>query len=203
MLLNGFHKMSLSEQMPSNELAKIIFFIVFQIAMCFLVFWGVIPAVLLIVSYFLSKRDKDISMLIKAVGICQVYVYITICIIFLAWIYNLNGIYAGNYDEDSKRDYLNNAWIVLFGLIAISLAYLISIKYLFKEPIQRYPAWVVQNKSFAFNKDKQEPSIFKTENLKSYSVADELLKWKELKDQGLVSEDEFIKMKEKIMGNKP
>ncbi|MCZ3063574.1 SHOCT domain-containing protein [Acinetobacter baumannii] len=192
--------MSLSEQMPSNELAKIIFFIVFQVAMCFLFFWGVIPSVILLVSYFLSKRDKDISMLIKAVGACQVYVYITICIVVLVWLYNLNDIYyAGYYDEESKRSYLNNALIVLFGLVSMSLAYLISLKYLFKEPIKRYPTWVVQNKS----SDKQEPSIFKTENLKSYSVADELLKWKELKDQGLVSEDEFIKMKEKIMGNKP
>ena len=37
--------------------------------------------------------------------------------------------------------------------------------------------------------------------MKSYSVADELLKWKELKDQGLISEKDFEDMKKKIIGS--
>ncbi|WP_347453071.1 SHOCT domain-containing protein [Acinetobacter thermotolerans] len=42
-------------------------------------------------------------------------------------------------------------------------------------------------------------NIFKSENLKSYSVADELLKWKKLKDEGLVTNEEYEIMKKKIL----
>lgn len=42
-------------------------------------------------------------------------------------------------------------------------------------------------------------TIIKTDNLKSYSVADELLKWMQLKEAGIVSEEEFQEARKKIM----
>ncbi|CAB1275897.1 SHOCT domain-containing protein [Candidatus Nitrosacidococcus tergens] len=42
-------------------------------------------------------------------------------------------------------------------------------------------------------------SILKQKIITSHSVADELLKWKELKEQGVISEQEFEDMKKKIM----
>ena len=44
-----------------------------------------------------------------------------------------------------------------------------------------------------------ESQIIKNENMRSYSVADELLKWAKLKEDGLISEEEFKKAREKIM----
>lgn len=46
----------------------------------------------------------------------------------------------------------------------------------------------------------KESSIIKSEGLKPYSVADELLKWASLKDAGLVSDEEFKEARNKIMG---
>lgn len=43
-------------------------------------------------------------------------------------------------------------------------------------------------------------AIIKTDNLKTYSVADELLKWTNLKQAGIVSEEEFQEARNKIMG---
>jgi len=46
----------------------------------------------------------------------------------------------------------------------------------------------------------KKSKIIRTDNLKSYSVADELLKWTQLKDAGVVSEEEFQEARDKIMG---
>lgn len=45
----------------------------------------------------------------------------------------------------------------------------------------------------------ERSTIIKTDNLKPYSVADELLKWTQLKDAGVVSEAEFQEARDKIM----
>jgi len=42
-------------------------------------------------------------------------------------------------------------------------------------------------------------NIVNTDKLKHYSVAEELLKWKELKESGVISEEEFLEAKRKIL----
>ena len=84
--------------------------------------------------------------------------------------------------------------LVLFLLVPLS--YLLILEFLYSRPIQKNATLII-----ASNKKKEELSILKTENMKSYSVADELLKWKELKDQGLISEKDFEDMKKKIIGS--
>ena len=44
-----------------------------------------------------------------------------------------------------------------------------------------------------------EVRIIKGENMRSYSVADELSKWAKLKDEGVVSEQEFQEARNKIL----
>ncbi|MEA1606020.1 SHOCT domain-containing protein [Pseudomonas spirodelae] len=43
--------------------------------------------------------------------------------------------------------------------------------------------------------------IIKSENMRTYSAADELLKWAELKEKGLITEDEFKLARDKIMNS--
>ena len=44
-------------------------------------------------------------------------------------------------------------------------------------------------------------NIVNTDKFKQYSVAEELLKWKELKDSGVINEQEFIQAKAKILNS--
>ena len=44
-----------------------------------------------------------------------------------------------------------------------------------------------------------EVDIIKGEKLKQYSVADELIKWGKLKEDGHISEDEFNEAREKLL----
>ena len=46
---------------------------------------------------------------------------------------------------------------------------------------------------------KQGLNIIKTEKFKSYSVADELTKWADLKEKGLVTVEEFNEAKKKLL----
>ncbi|MHA3093335.1 SHOCT domain-containing protein [Acinetobacter brisouii] len=189
--------MSVSENLPSNDLAKILFFIVIQTATCFLFFWGVLPTILLFVAYLLSRRDKDLSMLNKAITFARRYAFLSI-VIGVGII-----VFIGLFDTDSDymSDFLKNAFLGVVLILGIGLCYIFFLNYLFRNPLNRYQAFVAENGIFGSSvRSQKELSILKTENMKSYSVADELLKWKELKDQGLVTEKEFEEMKRKIMG---
>jgi Sec-independent protein translocase protein TatA len=46
---------------------------------------------------------------------------------------------------------------------------------------------------------ESEMNIIKGEKLKQYSVADELMKWGKLKEEGLISEEEFNQAKAKLL----
>lgn len=101
-------------------------------------------------------------------------------------------------------------WIVLFldvallsffvfGLFLIRRWILRSSKANFGK-ISTYKARVKTSALELLNIIKPKRStIIKTDNLKSYSVADELLKWTQLKEAGVVSEEEFQEARRKIM----
>ena len=86
--------------------------------------------------------------------------------------------------------------IITLGLfLTIPIIYFLILEFLYSRPMLKNALSILSSKK------KDELSILKTENMKSYSVADELLKWKELKDQGLITEKDFEDMKKKIMGS--
>ena len=88
----------------------------------------------------------------------------------------------------------------------ISIAYLKAVNNLFYSPLKRHSEWVAVNGIFS-GKSKadiksateSEMDIIKAEKLKQYSVADELMKWGKLKEEGHISEDEFNQAKAKLL----
>ncbi len=188
--------MSLNESsIPSNALGKVVFFITFQLAVCFFVGWGVIPAVILLIGYFLSKRDGNPHFLLKSIKVSQYYVYFTfVLILFIA---GMVFIQSG-WEEASKG---LAAALVLF---IIGFIYLVLINVLLKQTVLCHPSFLKSKDSFRPKKSNDSIhfntlNIVQVENVKNTSSVDELFKLKELKDQGLISEDEFLKMKSKIM----
>lgn len=74
--------------------------------------------------------------------------------------------------------------------------------FLFVKPLKDHYAWVGSNGIFTKSAkvaNEHDVNIIKTEKLKAYSVADELQKWIQLRDEGHISEEEFQKAKEKIL----
>lgn len=77
---------------------------------------------------------------------------------------------------------------------------------LFYSPMNRHREWVEVNgifstkpKSDKSSVNQSEVDIIKGEKLKQYSVADELIKWAKLKEDGHISEEEFNEARIKLL----
>lgn len=104
-------------------------------------------------------------------------------------------------DESGDEEFV----LSLIGA-SICLAYLIAVNFLFLRPLASHESWVEINGIFS-NKPRSaktaigasEMDIIKGEKLKQYSVADELLKWAKLKEEGHISEDQFNEARSKLL----
>ena len=79
-------------------------------------------------------------------------------------------------------------------------------KVLFLNILKAHSEWVPVNGIFSskpknseIKTEDSEIDIIKSEKLKYYSVADELIKWSKLKEDGLISENEFNEARAKIL----
>ncbi len=108
-------------------------------------------------------------------------------------------------ERGRNNDY--SAVFIIASLTAlIAFAYILALKHLYFIPLQNHSEWVVANGTFS-NKPKNPVSdnlkasvdIIKSEKLKPHSVADELLKWAKLKEDGLISDEEFNEARSKLL----
>lgn len=72
---------------------------------------------------------------------------------------------------------------------------------LFFRPLEEHKNWIIKHGVFSDEKNTKSDStnIVGRDNLSSYSVADEMLKWNDLLEKGLISKEEFAKAKNKLM----
>ncbi|WP_445406169.1 SHOCT domain-containing protein [Acinetobacter seifertii] len=176
--------------MSTSDLVKIIIFSLLQIPYMFFIGWGVVPVLILILGFFLARRDQKISTLKASIMWCKYYLYLTAVIICLCALYVV--FIEHSYAPSEIFQYVI---VPLVAFLLLPISYFLFLEHLYSRPIQNNPS------TFLGSRKRDELSILRTENMKSYSVADELLKWKELKDQGLITEKEFNEMKKKIIGS--
>lgn len=179
-------------KISSGELVKIIIFIFLQIPFIFFIGWGVVPILILLIGFFLAKRDHEVSTLKSSIILCKYYTYLTILIMLIIAFYN--AFFDPKYRTPPYGRF-EDVIIPLGLFLTIPIIYFLILEFLYSRPMLKNALSILSSKK------KDELSILKTENMKSYSVADELLKWKELKDQGLITEKDFEDMKKKIMGS--
>ncbi|EKU38717.1 MULTISPECIES: SHOCT domain-containing protein [Acinetobacter calcoaceticus/baumannii complex] len=177
-------------KMPTSDLVKIIIFSLLQLPYMYLVGWGVVPILILILGFFLAKRDQKISTFNASIIWCKYYLYLTAVIVCLCALYVI--FIEKRYATNEIFQYAILPWV---AFLSVPISYSLFLEHLYRRPIQNNPSTLLVSTK------REELSILKTENMKSYSVADELLKWKELKDQGLITEKEFDEMKKKIIGS--
>jgi len=188
------------QPLGSSELSKIFVFILLMIpAVGFGV--GVIPALFLIFGIVMMKRDNDFSHITTAVRNCRIYLKLGILVGIGFLLLSAYAFSKGGSDAD-------DILIVAFLFMIIpSIVYSIFIAKLFYSPLYTHKNWVASNGIFAHREiEAREPgdidvNIIKGGNLKSYSVAEELLKWAKLKEDGHISEAEYEKAKSKLLDN--
>jgi len=189
-----------NQPLNSSDQSKILIFsILLAPAVFFIV--GMIPALFLAFGIFMMKKHEDFSHITTAVRNFRGYALLLLLgsILFAAY-------FATTLNEEDSWERHDEQFVVSLVAISICAVYLIAVKILFLNPLANHDSWVETNGIFS-NKARSarvptntvEMDIIKGERLKQYSVADELLKWAKLKEDGHISEDEFNEARAKLL----
>jgi hypothetical protein len=177
--------------LDGSDRTKVIGFFAFLI-LPFAWFGGSVIIILIVIfSIYIMNKDKSFIPILKAKG------YINFYLLLVASIFVMIGLFNIEY-----------GWWILIIISFVATPILIKIfDFLFFEPLIKHENWIINNGIFADYKGEKSFIEKTTEKLQTIkkeplNVADELLKWAELKEKGLISEDEFQKAKEKILDGK-
>ncbi len=201
-LNSPFQRESILHNQPlnSSDQGKLLIFSLLMVpSVVFLV--GVIPIIFLAFGIYMMKKNQDFSSIDTAVKYFKRYLWLAI----------IGGVGFSVYwwGQWSHNPYADDKFFISLIALAISIAYLIAVNILFYSPLKEHSEWVAANGIFSTKPKsatkppiEREVDIIKGEKLKQYSVADELLKWAKLKEEGHISEDEFNEARAKLLKRK-
>lgn len=161
---------------PSHYIAKIIFFISIQLATC-IVIVGLLPTIFLSIGFWLSCRDRDLLALRKTSIWVKIYIYSITLIASCCQIWDYFG--GSNGFNVSETFQLVLAWWIC------AIAYHFILNTCLISPAKAYIEFL-----------KEKDTEFTSNQL--YSIADKLIKLKELRDHDLISDEEFLKRKNEL-----
>ncbi len=185
--------------LTSSEQSKVMIFVLLLLPTLFVV--GIIPIIFLVFGIYMMKKNSDFSHIETASRNFRGYIYLVVTILSLFAVY-----FAITHFE--KHDFEEDVWqlIACFSWIAVAIFYLLISHLLFLNPLQAHSEWVEQNGIFASkpkerNVDKSQTDfhIIGGEKSRSFSVADELLKWAKLKEDGHITEQEYNDARKKLL----
>lgn len=189
-----------NQPLNSSDQSKILIFGLLMLpSIGFLI--GVIPALFIVFGIFMMKKNEDFSHVATAVRNFRAYVSLILigCVV-------VAGYSATTLNAEDYWDRKDEELFASLAFAGICVAYLLFVKFLFINPLSRHSEWVEVNGIFVTKqKNSGEPAaksefdIIKGEKLKQYSVADELIKWAKLKEDGHISEEEFHEAREKLL----
>jgi len=208
---NAYLKSSDSPLTGGNR-TKIISFFAFLI-LPFAWFGGSALIILIaIFALYIMKKDQSFTPIINAKKYMKAYLIVIalgITIILSLVYYNENTGYWHRDDMKidgyEKKIITQSAMIAGVGIIVatpITVGFLMFIfNSLFFRPLEEHKNWIIKNGIFSDEKNIKSDStnIVGRDNLSSYSVADEMLKWNDLLEKGLISKEEFANAKAKLM----
>ena len=194
----------MKQPLSSNDLAKMLIFAMLLLPIIgFGV--GVIPVVFLIFGIFMIKKTQEFSHIQTAVRNFKAYMWLAFAIgvVFLIYWFNVKpSEYEAEkniFEQYHRSEYLITA--LLFTIVP-SL-YIMFVNALFLAPLTEHQESVTTDgffpKASKKSNSNNEVDIIKAERLRSYSVADELLKWAQLKTDGHISQAEFDEARAKIL----
>ena len=177
--------------LSGTERVMISSFLFLLVASSFFFGFGIILTFIYLAFFYISKKDKKIKYLYNVKKILLLY----ICTLLVISI--ITALAVGD-------NYLTYDTLAI--LLTNSIIYFLS-DILYFNIIKRHEKWILNNGIFADYKGEKsfiEKTTEKIQTIKkeSTNTADELLKWAELKEKGLVTDEEFQKAKEKILEGK-
>lgn len=211
---NSYLKSS-DSPLTGGDRTKIIAFFAFLI-LPFAWFGGSVIIILIaLFGLYIMKKDQSFTAIINAKKWMKTYLIVlllTITTIFTAVYYDKNEREYSHYDKIKERSIYNynkninveTAMVAGTGLIVTPIAvgfFMFVFNSLFFRPLEEHQNWITKNGVFSDEKSPKNDStnIVGRDNLSSYSVADEMLKWNSLLEKGLITKEEFDKAKTKLM----
>lgn len=190
--------------------------VIYFILLCAAFIFGIIPLLISIVAIYIMKKDKRFSPIQKARTFIIIYLVLLGLTITVAasydrydrasW-YEKGTSYSKPNFKKAEKLKTQATFIAIGGTIATPIAtgiLILIINLLFFKILERHKNWILNHGIFADTQseksiiDKATESINNKKEVNKNS-ADELLKWSELKEKGIISEEEFLKEKEKIL----
>lgn len=211
---NTYLKLS-DSPLTGGDRTKIIIFFAFLI-LPFAWFGGSVIIILIaIFGLYIMKKDQSFKPIINAKKWMKAYlivVALVITTIVTAVYYDENEREYSHYDKIKEKSiYIYNknikvetAMVAGVGLIIMPIAvglFMFIFNSLFFRTLEEHQNWITKNGLFSDEKKLKNDStnIVGRDNLSSYSVADEMLKWNSLLEKGLITKEEFDKAKTKLM----
>lgn len=194
---------STSQPLTSEDQSKLLIFALLMLPTIPLMLAGVIPIVLLAFGIYMMRKSQDFSHVEVAVKNFKRFTYLVALIGIGIFIDSLID-YLRNDDSWYYSYVIEHMWYG-FWTLAPAIAYSFIVEYLFLKPLSEHRNWVAENGIFSFKsglliqKKEKELDIIKGEKLKQFSVADELLKWAKLKEDGHITDEEFKEAREKLL----
>ena len=153
--------------------------------------FGIILTFIYLTFFYISKKDKKIKYLYNVKKILLLYICTLLVISIITAL-------AVRYNDVT--------YTILIILLTNSIIYFLS-DILYFNIIKRHEKWIIDNGLFTDYKGEKsffEKTSEKIQTIKQEpkNLTDELLKWAELKEKGLITDEEFQKAKEKILEGK-
>lgn len=192
---------------------KVISFFILILFPFFMLFGGIVITLIALGSIYIMKKDKSFSPILKAQKYIKIYLVIlgiTTTVLTTAIYFNENK-YTYDYDynrTENQKINTETALVAGAGIVLTPIAVMLFMgifNALFFRPMEEHQNWIVQQGIFSDKANEQSLLASAKEKMQNFqkpqtcSVADELLKWKSLLDQGAITEEEFSARKEKIL----
>ncbi len=192
--------------------------VIFFLVLVGTIFFGVIPILIVLAGIYIMKKDKSFSPIAKSKKYIKGYLILlalgATVITSIAY-YDSNTSYwrMDRMQEQEKKNYISNlqkktAMVAGAGLVLtpIAVSLLMSLfSMLYFRPLENHQEWIVSNGIFSDIKESEDDDstgIMGRDKLSSFSVADELIKWNDLLEKNLISQEEFNKAKQKLLNQK-
>ena len=164
----------------ASDIAKAIVAITLMIASCIPIA-GIIPAAIVVAGFFMARKQHNFQTIITTTRWAQ-------------WLVGGVGMVITIAASNAEFDEADKISGMFLGASIVS-AWIIVLEYLWMRPMTR----IIEDSTTQVAKPSSTTEIIKRDSLSTYSVADELRKWRDLRDDGTVTEDEYIAARARIM----
>ncbi len=190
--------------LSGEERLKIVGFFAFLVLPYFWFGGTVIIVVIIIGSLYIMIKDKNFSAILKSRKYIKYYLLFLVyafAIVIIGTI--INNLLIGKLSVVEAFSIITGVSIVGYFIAKpISYPFLKLFDYLYFDILKKHQKWILDNGILADvpkSKDDNSIDIIERDKLSSFSIADELMKWHDMLDKGLVTQEEFDKAKRQLL----